>query len=56
MIRLNIKKQSIEEDTVKKPNGKWVNRGDDGEEHGEFKTKKQADAQRKAMYANGYKG
>ena len=30
--------------------------GDDGEEHGEFKTKKEADAQRRAMYANGYKG
>lgn len=43
------------EDTVKKPNGKWVNRGDDGEEHGEFKTKKAADAQRKAMFARGYK-
>lgn len=46
----------IYEDTVRKSNGKWTNRGDDGTEHGEFKTKKQADAQRKAMYANGYKG
>ena len=44
------------EDTVKKSNGKWTNRGDNGEEHGEFTTKKQADAQRKAMFANGYKG
>lgn len=46
----------IEADTVKKKNGKWVNRGDTGEEHGEFATKKEADAQRKAMYATGYKG
>ena len=46
----------LQEDTVKKANGKWTNRGDDGEEHGEFKTKKEADAQRRAMYANGYKG
>lgn len=42
----------LSEDTVKKSNGKWTNRGDDGKEHGEFKTKKEADAQRKAMYAN----
>lgn len=47
---------SLTEDTVQKSNGKWTNRGDDGEEHGEFDSKKQADAQRKAMYANGYKG
>ena len=40
------------EDTIKKGN-KWVNKGKDGE-HGEFKTKKEADAQRKAMFANGY--
>lgn len=46
----------IEADTVKKKNGKWVNRGDTGEEHGEFDTKKEADAQRRAMYATGYKG
>ena len=46
----------LTEDTVKKQNGKWTNRGDDGKEHGEFKTKKEADAQRKAMFANGYKG
>lgn len=45
----------LTEDTVKKQNGKWTNRGDDGKEHGEFKTKKEADAQRKAMFANGYK-
>lgn len=42
------------EDTVKKSNGKWTNKGKNGE-HGEFKSKKAADAQRKAMFANGYK-
>ena len=47
---------NINADTVKKKNGKWVNRGDTGEEHGEFSTKKEADAQRKAMYARGFKG
>lgn len=44
------------EDTVRKSNGKWTNRGDDGEEHGEFSTKAKADAQRKAVFAKGYKG
>lgn len=48
--------EQLVEDTVQKANGKWTNRGDDGEEHGEFDTKKEADAQRKAMYANGFKG
>ncbi len=52
----NNTNESIVEDTVKKSNGKWVNRGDDGTEHGEFRTKKAADAQRKAMFARGYKG
>lgn len=47
-------KEDIKEDTVKK-DGKWVNKGKEGT-HGEFKTKKAADAQRKAMFANGYKG
>lgn len=47
--------EQLAEDTVKKRSGKWVNRGADGD-HGEFTTKKQADAQRKAMFANGYKG
>lgn len=46
----------VKADTVKKKNGKWVNRGDTGEEHGEFSTKKEADAQRKAMYAKGFRG
>lgn len=44
---------SLTEDTIKE-NGKWVNKGKEGT-HGKFKTKKQADAQRKAMFANGYK-
>lgn len=42
------------EDTVKQ-NGSWVNKGEEGT-HGKFKTKKEADDQRKAMFANGYKG
>ena len=46
--------KSIKEDTIKQ-NGKWVNKGKEGT-HGKFKTKKAADAQRKAMFANGYKG
>lgn len=45
---------ALEEDTVKQ-NGSWVNKGKEGT-HGKFKTKKQADNQRKAMFANGYKG
>lgn len=48
--------KDLEEDTVRKSNGKWTNRGDDGTEHGEFGTKAEADAQRKAMFAQGYKG
>lgn len=46
--------ESLNEDTVKQGN-KWVNKGKEGT-HGKFNTKKQADAQRKAMFANGYKG
>lgn len=44
---------SATEDTVK-IKGKWVNKGKEGT-HGKFKTKKAANAQRKAMFANGYK-
>lgn len=44
--------ESLEEDTVKQ-NGKWVNKGKDGT-HGEFDTEEKANAQRKAMFANGY--
>ena len=46
--------KTLEEDTVQKSNGKWTNRGKDGTEHGEFDTKAEADAQRKAMFATGY--
>lgn len=49
-------KESIDklaEDTEKKANGKWVNKGKEGE-HGEFDTKSEADAQRRAMFANGF--
>lgn len=49
-------KKYIKTDTVKTKSGKWVNKGDTGETHGEFKTKKEADAQRKAMYARGFRG
>ena len=45
--------ESLKEDTIKQ-NGKWVNKGKEGT-HGKFDTKKEADAQRKAMFANGYK-
>ena len=41
------------EDTEKVKDGKWVNRGKEGT-HGTFKTKREADAQRKAMFANGF--
>ncbi len=45
--------RKLHEDTIKNSKGKWVNRGEEGT-HGEFRTKKEADAQRRAMYANGY--
>ena len=45
----------LDEDTIKTSKGKWVNKGDEGT-HGTFDTKKEADAQRKAMFASGYKG
>lgn len=45
--------ECLKEDTVKQGK-KWVNKGEDGT-HGKFNTKKEADAQRKAMFANGYK-
>lgn len=50
-----VDSDDLYEDTVKQANGKWVNKGKEGT-HGEFKTKKAADAQRKSMFANGYKG
>lgn len=46
--------ESLKEDTEKVKKGKWVNKGKEGT-HGTFKTKKEADAQRKAMFASGYK-
>lgn len=51
---VDIIEKPIEEDTVKQGNS-WTNKGKEGT-HGTFKTKKEADAQRKAMFANGYKG
>lgn len=55
----NLQNDSLElkiEDVVQKANGKWVNRGDDGTEHGEFETREDAIKQMRAMYASGYKG
>ena len=46
------KVSAVKEDTVKQ-GSQWVNKGKEGT-HGKFKTKKEADAQRKAMYANGF--
>lgn len=51
---LNEGCKSMKEDTVKTKKG-WVNKGKAGT-HGTFKTKKAADAQRRAMYASGWKG
>ena len=46
----------IKEDTIKTKDGKWANIGKDGKaDSGKFKTKKEADAQRKAMFARGFK-
>ena len=44
------------ESTIKTSDGKWANVGKDGKvDSGKFRTKKEADAQRKAMFANNYK-
>ena len=48
-----LKENKLEEDTIKQ-DGKWVNKGKEGT-HGTFRTKKEADAQRKAMFSQGYK-
>jgi len=48
---LSLKEQEITEGTEKVKDHKWVNRGKEGT-HGEFRTKKEADAQRKSMFAN----
>lgn len=45
--------ESLDEDIVKQ-DGYWVNKGKEGT-HGKFKTKKAAEAQMRAMYANGFK-
>lgn len=47
------KRETLDEDTIKQ-GASWVNKGKEGT-HGKFKTKKEADAQRKAMFASGYK-
>lgn len=47
--------EGLNEDTVKTSDGKWTNKGDTGETHGKFNTKKEADAQRKAIFASGWK-
>ncbi len=44
----------LSEDIEKTRSGKWVNRGKEGT-HGEFRTKKAAREQQKAMFAQGYK-
>lgn len=48
-----LEENKLKEGTTKQ-GSKWVNRGKEGT-HGTFKTKKEADAQRKAMFAQGYK-
>ena len=45
--------ENLKEGTVKQGKN-WVNKGKEGT-HGKFKTKKEANAQRKAMFANGFK-
>lgn len=52
-MKEDMNKKSLAEDTVKQGNH-WVNKGKEGT-HGKFRTKKAADAQRKAMFAQGYK-
>lgn len=49
------KSSLISEDTVRRGN-KWMNIGKDKKlDSGKFKTKKEADAQRKAMFTNGHR-
>ena len=48
-----MKNRIVQEDTVKQ-GSYWVNKGKVGT-HGKFKTRKAANAQRAAMFANGYK-
>ena len=49
-----ILNEELFEDLEKNSKGKWVNKGEEGT-HGEFKTKKAAREQQKAMFAQGYK-
>lgn len=51
---LKSRLNKVNEDTIKTSDGKWTNKGKEGT-HGKFKTKKEADAQRKAMFAQGFK-
>ena len=50
----NDAQDALNEDIKKIKSGKWVNKGKEGT-HGEFKTKKAAREQQKAMFAQGYK-
>lgn len=55
-VNKTLKSNRKLEDVKKLPNGKWANVGKDGKaDSGTFKTKKEAEAQMRAMYANGYK-
>ena len=55
-VNKTLKSKRKLEDVKKLPNGKWANVGKDGKANsGTFKTKKEAEAQMRAMYANGYK-
>lgn len=45
------KYDNLNEDTIKTSSGKWTNKGKEGT-HGTFKTKKEADAQRRAIWVN----
>lgn len=53
-VWIPLNEEKCDEDTVKQGNY-WVNKGKEGT-HGKFKTKKEADAQRAAMYARGFEG
>lgn len=46
--------RDLGEDIEKTSKGTWVNKGEEGT-HGEFKTKREAREQQKAMFASGYK-
>ena len=50
-----MSESTLSEVTRKTKDGKWANVGKDGKaDSGTFKTKKEADAQRRAMFANGF--